>query len=248
LPAAAAGRSSIAQDRVKPPSVRTPAWAHDCIANLSQHVTVYAPGRESVIGTIARGINQPVSLALDAAGGLFVGNDAHSLIRVYDPTTHKLLRTISSGISQPVSLAFDHQQNLYAANFCCGTAVTVYAAGGTQLLRTISDGVSEPNSLAFDRAGRPYVSNLPNKSVTVYSSRTGKLIRTISDGVAGSDRLAFDTSGNLYAANVSYNNVRFTPRAVPIRSKPFLKALVIRKRSRSTRPVISTSRTIRRTQ
>jgi hypothetical protein len=56
------------------------------VANLSQHVTVYAPGRESVIGTIARGINQPVSLALDAAGGLFVGNDAHSLIRVYDPT------------------------------------------------------------------------------------------------------------------------------------------------------------------
>ena len=54
------------------------------VASFSGNVTVYGSGRKTVLRTIARGVNQPYSLAFDNSGNLCVANLAHSG-QVYAP-------------------------------------------------------------------------------------------------------------------------------------------------------------------
>jgi DNA-binding beta-propeller fold protein YncE len=112
------------------------------VANTSNSwVTVYAPGKPSVLRKINAGMDLPFALALDRLGNLYVANN-HSpgSITVYAPGKTSVLRTISSGIGAPVTLALDSSNNLYVANNTAATAggsVTVYAPGKTSVLYTI---------------------------------------------------------------------------------------------------------------
>ena len=175
-------------------------------------VTVYAPGSNTVLRTISRGIYDPLDLAFDGTGKLYVANGGCTgscspyrpyTVTVYAPESEKVRRTITAGINGPDALAFDSSGNLYVANwpFYSGTStVTVYAPGSKNVLRTISQGIVAPVALAFDAAGRLYVLNASG-NVTVYASGKTTVARTITQGIVDPQALALDASQNLYVAN-----------------------------------------------
>jgi sugar lactone lactonase YvrE len=138
-------------------------------------VAVFAPGSRSFVRTITDGVFEPLAIAVDRSGNLYVANGHNGYkgnIAVYPPGSGTPSRTITEDIYDPESLAFDSAGNLYVGNGLYADAVTVYSPNGT-LLRTITDGVRDPQSMR-------------SMLVTIFSSRTRK---TVKVGPSRSTRL-----------------------------------------------------------
>ena len=117
--------------------------ALDSTGNLyvsnSDSITVYAPsapGNAAPIRTISgaqTGLSNPLGVALDSAGCLYVANILGSSVTIYAPgTTGNAAprRTVSGarmGLSRPGCVALDASGNLYASNIK-NNSITVYAA------------------------------------------------------------------------------------------------------------------------
>ncbi len=188
-----------------------------CSPYVPSTVTVYAPGKTSVLRTISQGIYVPTALAFDGSGKLYVANygcessscspSVPFAVTVYPAGKTSLLRTIYQGVSYPRALAFDTSGNLYVLDHI--DWVSVYAPGKTKVLRTISQGVVDPWAMAFDRSGNLYLGNASN--VTVYAPGKTKVLRTISRGINDLIALALDRSGKLYVGSVSNPHSKSNP-------------------------------------
>lgn len=67
-------------------------------------VTVYAPRGTRLLQKISEGVNDPLGLAFDPAGNLYVANHGSNTVSVYAPGATTPLRTISQGIKAPLAL------------------------------------------------------------------------------------------------------------------------------------------------
>lgn len=169
-------------------------------------VSVFAPASRELVRTITDGVFEPLALAVDRSGNLYVANGEngdYGDIAIYPPNSATPSRTITEGIYDPESLAFDSSGNLYVGNGLYADRVTVYSPSGA-LLRTIVDGVRDPQSIGLDARGDLFVANTEDglgRSVTVYAPGKTKLVQTITDGIDCPQSLAIDSAGRLYVAN-----------------------------------------------
>ena len=69
-------------------------------------MTVYAPGKTSLLRTIFRGVSDPAALAIGSLGYLFVANFHNNTVTEYPPGGTYVVRTISQGVNKPMALAF----------------------------------------------------------------------------------------------------------------------------------------------
>lgn len=133
---------------------------------VGSRVVVFAHGNSKVVRTIATGVSDPQSLAVDAGGTLYVADTNLNAVAVYAKGATKPQREIKSGLSGPAALWIDASGNLYVANNVSST-VTVYAPGASKPLRTITSGIAGPTALLLDASGTLYVAN--RRTVTVYA-------------------------------------------------------------------------------
>jgi YVTN family beta-propeller protein len=75
------------------------------VTQTQSTVTVYNLKNLALSQTISRGVGNPLALAVDGTGNLFVVNGAFSNVTVYGPGKTTPMLTISSQIRQPVALA-----------------------------------------------------------------------------------------------------------------------------------------------
>lgn len=143
-------------------------------------VLVFARNSSRTLRSIANGISDPQSLALDSSGNVYVADTNLSLIAVYPKGAVKPQRRIRSGIRGPVALRVDTSGDLYVANNISST-VTVYAPGGLKPLRTIISGISRPTALLLDASGTLYVAN--RRMVTVYAPGSSSPKLKIRNGI-----------------------------------------------------------------
>jgi len=119
-------------------------------------------------------LDQPLGVAVDSAGNIYVGNDGRNNVEVYDSAGNKI-RDIGVGtIQMPNDLALDMAGNLYVADSMANN-VQVYAPNG-QLLRTIGDGLLQfpvSVSLAYGvpggGGGELYVADQGHTKIQVFS-------------------------------------------------------------------------------
>ena len=169
-------------------------------------VSVFAPPSRLLVRTITNGVYEPLALAVDRSGNLYVANGEngdYGNIAIYPPGSVTPSRTITEGIYDPESLAFDSSGNLYVGNGLYADSVTVYSPSGA-LLRSIVDGVRDPESIALDSHNDLFVANTEDgagRTVTVYAPGKTKLVQTITDGIDCPQSLTIDSTGNLYVAN-----------------------------------------------
>jgi SMP-30/Gluconolactonase/LRE-like region len=174
-------------------------------------------GNMAPIATIAgdkTGLTDPVGLALDSAGALYVlndtgGDDNRGSITVYPPNANGNVTpkaTIADGahdkqtqLNTPKGLAVDSAGNIYVTNASGIDTITVYAAGkfgSVAPMKIISGphtGLNRPHGIGVDSDGKIYVSNdgSDNKgddTVTVYaagSSGDAAPIATIAGALTG---------------------------------------------------------------
>ncbi|MFY9861450.1 MAG: hypothetical protein WBD69_08690 [Candidatus Cybelea sp.] len=175
------------------------------------YVAIYRPHTSQRLATITSHVNEPVDVAVDRDGMVFIANASHLATRtgwvgVYAPRTTHPQRLIEDGFSPnevPWRLAFDGSNNLYAGNT---HDVTVYAPGSGTVARTIEHGIDFPHSMAFDATGNLYVGNCTSAcsrrgSVTIFAPGKSRPMQTITHGIHTPLDLIVDPSGNLYVAN-----------------------------------------------
>jgi sugar lactone lactonase YvrE len=188
------------------------------VAEVCQHANnnCKPPGGliETLDGTsITNGIADPWSLAFDATGDLYVGNqngtNPTGFVTEYAPGSTSPLRTINNLGGTPRALAIDTSNNVFvignAKAGCCNFAGfgSVYGSTGNKKLWKLAGIGSFPGRPAFDAEGNLYVPNFETfpGDVTVYPPGAKKPSRAIQNGIGFPKALAFDSSGNLYVLN-----------------------------------------------
>lgn len=168
-------------------------------------------------------LDQPLGVAVDSTGNIYVGNDGRDNVEVYDATGNKL-RDIGIGhIQMPNDLAFDLAGNLYVVDSLANN-VQVYAPNG-ELLRTIGDTLFQfPASLTIaynvpgGGAGELYVADQGHAKIQVFTL-TGTLLRSYGARLQMEEpdwhgkfvqiqSLAMDQMGRLHVLDSALNNVQ----------------------------------------
>jgi sugar lactone lactonase YvrE len=196
-PASKLERSSTSQ------SDSTLYVANSAIRDLGS-VNVYDTASKKLLDTITDGINDPVSMVVDATGNLYVANRKGKNVAMYAPGTTKPALTITQGIAKPYRLGFDPAGEL---NVVGATDVTVYAAASGTLLRTIKNKLRRPFALTFDPEGDLFVLNGERKkgqtNVVEFAAGGTKAIRTFGSGTefGYADDIIIGPDGYLYVAD-----------------------------------------------
>jgi sugar lactone lactonase YvrE len=119
-------------------------------------------------------LRQPLGLAVDASGNLYVANHNANNILIYNSSyVQQTSETITSGIKQPTGLQIDPYGNLWVANYaqsnggCCGS-ITEYTNLAMQSGNTVINGIAGPQNIAFDGLANLYVNN-NGSNLTVYT-------------------------------------------------------------------------------
>jgi len=118
-------------------------------------------------------ISNPLGLALDAKGNLYVANSTGNDILVYNPNYVQLTsKTITQNVTNPTAVAFDPQGNLWVAttaptNGTTYGSVAEYINGKQNTGATITDSIVFPTGLAIDGFGNVWVAN-NYTNITVY--------------------------------------------------------------------------------
>ena len=85
--------------------------------NKDEIVTQFDMSGAPTIFTATPILNNPLGLAFDTAGNLYVANELSNAVRRFSPTGVDLGDFASTGLFQPFGLAFDTTGNLYVSNF-----------------------------------------------------------------------------------------------------------------------------------
>lgn len=168
-------------------------------------------------------LDQPLGVAVDSMGNVYVGNDGRDNVEVYDSAGNKLSDIGVGNIQMPNDLAFDLASNLYVVDSLANN-VQVYAPDGT-LLRTIGDTLfAFPSSLAIaynvpgGGAGELYVADQGHAKIQVFTL-TGTLLRSFGTRLPMEEpdwhgkfvqiqSLAVDQMGRLHVLDSSMSNVQ----------------------------------------
>lgn len=163
------------------------------------------------VGEIVTGLSAPTGVAVDAAGNVYVCNNAGKYTQdknnVWTVTVYKRgqtapFRTYSEGVWSPVDVAVAPDGTAYIANY--SSAVTVYPPNSVHPSRTlVAPSGKAPVGIALDAAGDVFVSYVnPSSGGVVYEYAPGQDTGSNLGIVFAGDPhgLAVDRAGNLVVA------------------------------------------------
>ena len=188
-------------------------------------------------------LDEPVGLAFDTAGTLWVASHSDSVVvgfRAADVersgATPNAIVISQAGrsLSGPTGLAFDAAHRLWVANAESGTLVrysaTQLAQSGAPAPEVMISGLGQPAALAFDAAGSLWVSDTRTRTISGFraaqlqvSGSPAPAIVLTGDGpsLANARGIAFDAAGNLWVANTAARTiVAFSPAQLAASGTP----------------------------
>jgi len=197
---------------------------HLWIANLdAPSVVGFNTATSSVFETISTNISQPVDVAVDGSGYVYVANSGGAFantVSVFAPGTSMLVGSpvsaIASGVCSgsftgPSSLVFNPSDGTANGGMITiGTQSTLYAvtadsfeSGAPVCVRSDTTSVSDPTGLAVS-GNKVYTAEEGTNTATIYDLAFSSLLQTISlpNYARG---VAVDASGNIYLA-ITLNN------------------------------------------
>jgi hypothetical protein len=160
------------------------------------------------------GVRNPVALAFDKSGNLYVSNSiggisGNSDVTVYAAGTRRLLRKLKGYKGAANALVFSPAGALFVVsdykNGCCDISgsVAVYAPGGTRPIRRLSNVGGFPGKPAFDASGDYYQPNFDVFPgwIGVYAPGAATPFRVVQKGIGFPLQLVFDAHQRLYVLN-----------------------------------------------
>jgi serine/threonine-protein kinase len=145
-------------------------------------------------------LSQPIGIASDSAGNLYVSNvNNGDIVKIAPNATTSIFSHTDTTSWLYSGLALDKSGNLYAAERNNGAVVEITSLGAIQ---TIATGLFRPQAVAVDQNGTVYSSNGDNTISKITASGS---VSTFSSGLSDSlgGGLAVDVDGNVYVSGSS---------------------------------------------
>jgi len=170
---------------------------------------VGAPGYSSTPAAAGTGYNQDVSVAIDAAGNVYVADKFNTAIKKI-PAAGGSQVTIPTGYTGPgfYGIAIDPAGNFYLSDQSNNAVFKFPAGGGT--LQQIGTGFNSPGGLAVDATGNVYVADIGNNAIKEILASNGNTV-TLASGLGNGFAVAVDAAGNVYVAATFNNTVKKLP-------------------------------------
>jgi sugar lactone lactonase YvrE len=182
------------------------------VANTGNNTIHQFSSNGADLGGFPAGGSEPLGLALDQSGNIYVSLYGSSIIEKFSPSGTNLGVFASSGLAAPGGMAFDATGDLYVNNYNTGLGrsetgggwIEKFSPTGVDLGKVVSV-KNNDYFLAMDSKGNLYVDIVGQTSGTgsihEYSS-TGADLGQFGPAIfADPQGMAFDKAGNLYVAD-----------------------------------------------
>jgi DNA-binding beta-propeller fold protein YncE len=178
------------------------------------------------LGSGAGQFDEPLGLATDASGNLYVSDLGNGRIQKFDSSGTFLLQWGSPGsgdgeFTSPIGVAIDDAGNVYVAdsdNFSAHYRIQKFDSSGNFLLKWGSSGSGDGQfdglqGIAVDPSGNVYVADLWNHRIQKFDANGNFLTKWGSPGSGDGQfvlprGLATDSSGNLYVADFGNDRIQ----------------------------------------
>ncbi len=162
-----------------------------------------------VVSTFCSNVSDPLALAFNSAGNLFVGD--FDYLRIWEFTPPSPARSTFASPAIGVGLAFNSAGNLFATDDYGGHVYEYTPNGGST---TFASGLGGAFGLAFNSAGNLFVADSDDGNI--YEFTPDGTQRTFASGLRETTNnwalgLAFDSAGDLFAAWGNNTIYKFTP-------------------------------------
>jgi predicted outer membrane repeat protein len=179
--------------------------AQDLISGIGQGSAVaFGPGTQS---TIPVGLSDPIGVAVDAAGDVFVTDNVRSLV-VKVPAGGGAPIAVGSELAAPTGVAVDGAGNVFVAG---GGQVVEIPAGCSSALcqTTVGSGLLGPFGVAVDGAGDVFIADSGNRRVVEVPANGPQT--TVGSGLSSPTGVAVDAAGDVFIADPGLNEVVEVP-------------------------------------
>jgi DNA-binding beta-propeller fold protein YncE len=187
--------------------------AADCRVN-AQSVSF-----NGIVSVIASGLNQPMGVAVDGIGDVYIADYLNNTVHIYAPNGkggYAYKSDVGTNLNMPSSVAVDSSGNVYITDtannrvlketFVAGRSTqSVIATTSASPLPSTSD-LSGPFGVAVDGNGNVYIANTGRNDVLKLSPSGGSYIQRtlVDDSIFGGDPLS---SPQGVAVDASANNI-----------------------------------------
>lgn len=209
-----------------------------------QPVSVYSPALTTAptdwslaLTYSGGGLNGPVSLAIDAAGHVWVSNNLQGgSLSEFNPDGSAVSPSTGfagNGLSGPQGLAVDYNGRVWVTNWAQGSGSTLSifnsdgtAASGSPIASSTANGIASiagPIDIALAPSGSMWVANYGNATLTEFSSNLQLQVGPVMGaGLSFPVNVTVDNQGNVWTVNGSNATVSaFTSLGVPVQSGPY---------------------------
>jgi streptogramin lyase len=153
--------------------------------------------------TVATGLNDPETLAIDSSGDVFITDSEHSQILKEIPFAGAYsVNPVSGTFNDPLGLAVDGAGGLYVIGIADTSITKVTPSGSTYFQSSIGSGFNQAVSIAVDGSGNVYVADKGSNSIIKETLSGGVYTQsTIASGFGFVTDVAVDGNGNVYVSD-----------------------------------------------
>ena len=180
-------------------------------------------GPGPVVTLVSTGLNDPMGLAVDGSGNVYIADYQNNLVKEWSASTQAVSTLVSSGLYLPHGTAVDGSGNVYIAD--AGREIQEWNAATEQVSPLVSQEYA-PLAIAVDGFGNVYFADNTGYAIRERNAATEQVSTLVSSGLFVPLGVAVDVSGNVYIADYGNGAVRewsaATQLAMPLTSAAFL--------------------------
>jgi large repetitive protein len=168
----------------------------------------FLPGSQSMV---ASGFNNPVGVAVDGGGNVFVGDTQNNAVKEIPSgcVTSSCIKTLAGGFYDPEGVAVDGSGNVFVADLNNSAVKEVLAAGGYTTVITLASGINGPKGVAVDGSGNVFFVDIGDSAVKEILAAGGyTTINTLGGGFSYPGGVAVDGSGNIFVGDTGNSAVK----------------------------------------
>jgi sugar lactone lactonase YvrE len=157
-------------------------------------------GPGPAVTLVSSGLNQPLGVAVDGAGNVYVADYGDQAIKEWNAATQQVTTLVSSGLSNPWGVAVDGSGNVYIAD-TNNAAIKQWSPSTQQVTTVVGTSPTFPTGIAVDGSGNIYFADTAHDAVKEWNASTQQVTTVVGTDLSFPVGVAVDGSGNLYIAD-----------------------------------------------
>ena len=156
---------------------------------------------------VSSGLNQPVGVAVDGTGNVYIADTSNSAIKQWTAASNTVTTLVSSGLNYPFGVAVDGAGNVYIADYVSQT-IKQWTAANHTVTTLVPSGLSYPSGVAVDGAGNVYIADYGNSAIKQWTVANSTVTNLVTSGLSYTSSVAVDGAGNVYIADYGHNAIK----------------------------------------